>query len=98
MIPRHVLVNENVRLVQTSPATTITIWHEDGTVMVNAAATNQFGSFPIRYHNFTPPLWGLYLISWDNAPIAQRWELLYASDWPLQVVEKSHELPDADVG
>ena len=77
-------MGKKMRLVQRTGATTITITHHrEGTMVVNRA-TRQIGQYDLYYYDFRPLFSGTYLISWNQAPAEDRWELLDVPDVDLR--------------
>ena len=89
-----------MRLVQRTPATTITITHTtEGSIAVNRS-THQIGRYQLYYYDFRPLFSGTYLISWNQAPFEQRWEILEVPNVSLEdVLAEIHaEKPSARTG
>ncbi len=96
--------NENIRLFQRlDSAGTITIYQQNETIVVDAAVPTQFLSTDLYYYMFAVGDKKVYIISWDTAPAARRWQILDIDTGNLDEIqpiieEINAETPAAEVG
>ena len=93
----------DVRLVQKTKETTITITHSKWGVVVDRKPTIQIGRYDLYYYDFRPSFSGTYLISWNQALPDYRWEVMDVLDinlWDLYTEMNSvnSEKPSAKTG
>ncbi len=103
MVRLDCAMGRNIRLIQRTPKTTITITHHQSGTVVKQEKTAQIGQYELYYYDFRPLFSGTYLISWDQAPAERRWEVLDVPDlslWDLynNVETIQSETPSAKTG
>ena len=97
------IVGQKIRLMQQTTSSTISIYFENGSVVVNAEPTKSAGSLPLRFYDFVPAVEGSYLISWNEATLDKRLEIidvkLSSLRWLIkQIKAKTDFMPPANTG